>query len=112
MITNCSRLPLSCSTPTLPRIFTEPRPVVKYCLMPSIPQTMQPVGKSGPFMNRINCGIVMSGLSIWAQTASIVSPRLCGAMLVAMPTAMPVPPLTNRFGNAAGNTTGSDIDSS
>ena len=33
-------------------------------------------------------------------------PRLCGAMLVAMPTAMPVAPLTSRFGNAAGSTSG------
>ena len=33
--------------------------------------------------------------------------RLCGGMFVAMPTAMPVPPLTSRFGNAAGKTTGS-----
>ena len=32
--------------------------------------------------------------------ASITSPRLCGGMLVAMPTAMPPAPLTSRFGNA------------
>ena len=44
----------------------------------------------------------MSGSSICAQMPSITSPRLCGGMLVAMPTAMPVPPLTSRFGNAAG----------
>ena len=31
--------------------------------------------------------------------ASITSPRLCGGMLVAMPTAMPPAPLTSRFGN-------------
>ena len=39
--------------------------------------------------------------------ASITSPRLCGGMLVAMPTAMPPEPLTSRFGNLAGSTTGS-----
>ena len=36
--------------------------------------------------------------------ASITSPRLCGGMLVAMPTAMPPEPLTSRFGNLAGST--------
>ena len=35
---------------------------------------------------------------------SMISLRLCGGMLVAMPTAMPVPPLMRRFGNAAGKT--------
>ena len=38
--------------------------------------------------------------------ASMTSPRLCGGMLVAMPTAMPCEPLTSRFGNRAGRTTG------
>ena len=50
---------------------------------------------------------VMSGSSICAQMPSMTSPRLCGGMLVAMPTAMPVPPLTSRFGKAAGKTVGS-----
>ena len=36
--------------------------------------------------------------------ASITSPRLCGGMLVAMPTAMPPAPLTSRFGKFAGRT--------
>ena len=40
-----------------------------------------------------------SGLSISATQALIVSVRLCGGMLVAMPTAMPDEPLTSRFGN-------------
>ena len=34
------------------------------------------------------------------MVASMISPRLCGGMLVAMPTAMPPEPLTSRFGNA------------
>ena len=55
-----------------------------------------------PLMNFINSGIVMSGLSICAQMPSMTSPRLCGAMFVAMPTAMPVPPLTSRFGKRGG----------
>ena len=37
----------------------------------------------------------------------MVSPRLCGGMLVAMPTAMPLEPLTSRFGKRAGRTCGS-----
>jgi hypothetical protein len=37
----------------------------------------------------------------------MTSTRLCGAMLVAMPTAMPVVPLTSRLGNADGMTVGS-----
>jgi hypothetical protein len=32
---------------------------------------------------------------------------LCGAQLVAMPTAMPLVPLTSRLGMAAGSTLGS-----
>ena len=40
-------------------------------------------------------------------SASITSPRLCGGMLVAMPTAMPPAPLTSRLGNRAGSTVGS-----
>ena len=38
---------------------------------------------------------------------STTSPRLCGGMLVAIPTAIPVPPFTRRFGKAEGNTVGS-----
>ena len=38
---------------------------------------------------------------------SAISLRLCGGVFVAMPTAMPAAPLTSRFGNAVGNTTGS-----
>ena len=48
-----------------------------------------------------------AGSSISATQASMTSPRLCGGMLVAMPTAMPPAPLTKRFGNFAGRTVGS-----
>ena len=41
-----------------------------------------------------------------AIVASQISPRLCGGMLVAMPTAMPDEPLTSRFGSLAGSTDG------
>ena len=46
------------------------------------------------------------------MTPSITSRMLCGGMLVAMPTAMPVDPLTSRFGNGVGSTTGSSDVSS
>jgi len=35
-----------------------------------------------------------------------ISRRLCGGMLVAMPTAMPSEPLQIRFGNREGSTVG------
>ena len=45
-------------------------------------------------------------------TAPITSPRLCGGMFVAIPTAIPDEPLTSRFGNRDGSTSGSLEDSS
>ena len=65
---------------------------------------MPPVGKSGPGMIFISSSSVMSGLAISARVASITSPALCVGMLVAMPTAMPLPPLISRLGKAAGRT--------
>ena len=46
------------------------------------------------------------------MTASETSPRLCGGMFVAIPTAMPCDPFTSRFGNRDGSTTGSSVDPS
>ncbi len=43
---------------------------------------------------------------------AMTSPRLCGGMLVAMPTAMPPAPLTSRLGKRAGRTCGSSRDAS
>ena len=76
-------------------------------LMPTRPRIKPPVGKSGPGIMLIRSSIETAGLSITAMQASITSPRLCGGMLVAMPTAMPPAPLTKRFGNFAGRTVGS-----
>ena len=39
--------------------------------------------------------------------ASIISPKLWGGMLVAIPTAIPAEPFTKRLGRRAGKTTGS-----
>ncbi len=74
--------------------------------MPWKPITMPAVGKSGPLTCSIRPSVVISGSSISAIAASITSPRLCGGMFVAMPTAMPEPPFTSRFGKRAGRTTG------
>ncbi len=51
--------------------------------------------------------MVASGLSISSSTALATSRRLCGGMLVAMPTAMPREPLTSRLGILDGSTVGS-----
>ena len=58
---------------------------------------------------------VLVGVALGAgevQQAPTSSSMLCGGMLVAMPTAMPLDPLASRFGNAAGSTTGSRSDPS
>ncbi|MOA61692.1 hypothetical protein D3C78_1868970 [compost metagenome] len=81
-------------------------------MMPAVPLMMPAVGKSGPGMNSISSSISISGLSISAMQALIDSVRLCGGMLVAMPTAIPAEPLTSRFGNRVGMTVGSSSFSS
>ena len=78
-------------------------------MIPARPRMLAPVGKSGPLTNCISSSGVASGWSIRWIVASITSPRLCGGMFVAMPTAMPWLPLTSRFGNRAGNTVGSSM---
>ena len=61
----------------------------------------------GPGTKRIRSSRVASGWVTRWRSAWTTSTRLCGAMLVAIPTAMPVAPLTTRWGIAAGSTTGS-----
>ena len=73
---------------------------------------MPAVGKSGPGTSSISSGIVIAGLSITATQALTISVRLCGGMLVAMPTAIPEEPFTSRFGTRVGSTEGSVSDSS
>ena len=74
--------------------------------------TMPPVGKSGPRMTVSRSSVVALLLSISSKQPSISSATLCGGMFVAMPTAMPLDPFANRFGNAAGRTTGSCLEPS
>jgi len=76
------------------------------------PQIIAPVGKSGPLIIFESSSIVVSGLSISLIAPFITSVKLCGGMFVAIPTAIPDEPLTNRFGNFAGRTFGSSNDSS
>ena len=54
----------------------------------------------------------ISGLSITFIIPSQTSPRLCGGIFVAIPTAIPVDPFIRRFGDFAGSTDGSSSDSS
>ena len=68
--------------------------------MPARPRMMPPVGKSGPGTISFRSSMLNAGSSISAMQASISSPRLCGGILVAMPTAMPPAPLTSKFGKA------------
>ncbi|ANS05416.1 hypothetical protein [uncultured Mediterranean phage] len=51
--------------------------------------------------------MVMSLFFIKAIVPSIISPKLCGGILVAIPTAIPPAPLTKRLGNCDGKTVGS-----
>ncbi len=80
--------------------------------MPAWPMIRAAVGKSGPGRWRISSSTAMSGLSMRAMVASMASPRLCGGMLVAIPTAMPADPFTSRFGKRAGRTDGIILRSS
>ena len=69
--------------------------------------SVPPVGKSGPFTNFSSVESRVFGFSISAIVAPHNSPRLCGGIFVAMPTAMPLEPFASKFGNAAGMTVGS-----
>ena len=94
------------STLAAARMRKMPRPVSYASLIPSRPTILPPVGTSGPGTNRMSSSRPASGLAIRCRTAAMTSPRLCGAMLVAMPTAMPDAPLTSRLGSPAGSTSG------
>ena len=96
------------STSTLARSLKDPLPVAYASRTPSRPTSSPPVGKSGPGIYFINCLTVAFGFSIKNLVAAITSPKLWGAIFVAIPTAIPEPPLTSRLGYAAGSTNGSD----
>ena len=106
------RPPRSSSNSVRARRMMLPRPVSKALRMPLRPMISPPVGKSGPGTIFITSSSEISGLSIIASVASMISPGLWVGMLVAMPTAMPPAPLISRLGKVAGSTRGSSSDSS
>ena len=71
------------------------------------PETYPPVGKSGPVIISISFSIVISGFFIYAVIASHTSVRLCEGMFVAIPTAIPDAPLSNKAGSFPGRSSGS-----
>jgi hypothetical protein len=81
--------------------------------IPSRPTISAAVGKSGPLIRSISAARVSSSVaSGWSSaqvTPSTTSRRLCGGMLVAIPTAIPDPPLTSRLGMRLGSTSGSVV---
>ena len=95
------------STLISPLILKEPLPFLYPCLIISFPIIIPPVGKSGPGICFINSDNFISLLLIKANVPSITSPKLCGGILVAIPTAIPPAPLTSKLGNFEGNTSGS-----
>ena len=97
---------------TLDSMTIDPFPVLKADSIPLVPFIIPPVGKSGPFTNFVNSSIVISLLSIYAIHPSITSPKLWGGIFVAIPTAIPLAPLTNKFGTFDGNTVGSIVEPS
>ncbi len=112
VITIADLPPRSSSMWARARITIRPRPVRYASRIPLRPTTKAPVGKSGPLTCFIRPSTLISGSSIIATTALIASPRWCGGMFVAIPTAMPAEPLTSRFGKREGRTSGSRRDSS
>ena len=94
------------STRAAARIRNMPRPDLYASRIPSRPTIFPPVGRSGPGTKRISSSRLASGFAIRCRAALITSPRLCGAMFVAIPTAIPEAPLTSRFGSPAGSTSG------
>lgn len=66
-----------------------------------------PPGRSGPGIYFMRSSTVAFGFFKRYFAALMTSRTLCVGMLVAMPTAIPVDPLTRRLGTALGRTVGS-----
>ena len=112
MTTICMPPRFVSSIEAVARILMLPRPVRYASMIPERPRIAPPVGKSGPLTNAMRSSVVAAGfMSKWIQ-ASITSPKLCGGILVAIPTAIPCTPFTNKLGKRAGNTTGSSREPS
>ena len=65
------------------------------------------VGISGPRTNSKSSSVVAEGLSNKCTQAETTSRMLCGGISVAIPTAMPVAPLSSTLGTREGSTSGS-----
>src|SRR5665647_2553057 len=83
------RLAVTFSIRAVARVWNDPRPV-RYAS-----RTYRPAARSsgsrgsGPGTNRISSSSVASGWATRCRAAVTTSTRLCGAMLVAIPTAIP-----------------------
>ena len=75
-------------------------------------ESIAAVGKSGAGISLMRSSIVALSLSKTSRQPSMTSFKLCGGMLVAIPTAIPADPLINKFGSLVGKTAGSCSDSS
>ena len=89
----------------LPLTLIMPLPVVYAKRIPFLPTMRPPVGKSGPLT--ICSNFSSSAPSMRARIASEISIRLCGGILVDIPTAMPEEPFIRRLGLVDGRTEGS-----
>ena len=98
--------PLCSSVVVLALIIILPFPFLYMSFIPG-PVIKPPVGKSGPLTICIRSSTVAFGLLMYSIVASATSVRLCGGMFVAIPTAIPVAPFNNKFGNFAGRVVGS-----
>ena len=102
-----SRPFFSVSISTFARKIIVPCPVSYALRIPDLPITIPPVGKSGPGTASIKSAVVASSLFIKIWIALMTSDKLCGGIFVVIPTAIPVAPLTNKFGKRAGKIDGS-----
>ena len=86
---------------------TPPRPVSYATSISFLLKIIPPKGKSGPLIYFNKSVTIDSGLSKSSTVASTTSPKLCGGIFVAIPTAIPSVPFKSKFGTLVGNTFGS-----
>ncbi len=79
-------LPRSSTISALPRIAIDPRPVLYASRIASCPRIVPPVGKSGPLtMSQMSSSVADRDRRSTRRSRRLISLRLCGGMLVAMP---------------------------
>ena len=102
----------STSMSTLPRTVTGPLPDSYAVATPPASKISPPVGKSGAGKRRISSCVEACGFLTKSVIAATTSRRLCGGIRVAIPTAIPLLPLTSSSGTRAGSTVGSSTEPS